>query len=388
MLLPAFRLFAQPLAEKLPEIRRPAIPAPPVYSGDGCVIVFSSQKRRNYRGSILVFVNRTRDLFQTGINLKLGSNKCPLEVRIGDKSDGDTSVLTARMRDANGNLRERIELPDPEAADLNRFRRAIAVAFLRAWMVDDGGTDKTMKDLPGWLIDGMMRYLQGVYRQTDLDRVYQLWSNACLPPADMLYGFDSYAAGREPAVAAVLAGWFLEKRGHAFKILLKDAAHGMEWSVEKASEILAKDFEGDFDRMLDMRLYALGKRVIKPGLTTPGIVSRFRSELLLFPSDYGMMFSHTNSCYTFREAIDLSDSKEMRQAALEKALKIRAVAAGRDGALLALSESYERFLRALASGKKSRSELLPLLLQAEAQQVDLENTLATGNKRVGRPGAN
>lgn len=385
LLLAAPQLFGQPLAEKLPELHRPVLPAPPVYSGDGAVIVFSSQKHKNYRGPILIFVNRTRQLFQTGLNLKFGSAKCPLEVRIGEKSDGDTSVLTARIRDVNGNLREKIELPDPEAADLNRFRRAIAVAFLRIWMVNDGGTDQTMKDLPGWLINGMLRYLQGVHRQTDLDRVYQLWSNACLPPADALYGFESYAARREPAVASVLAGWFLEKRGHAFKILLKNAAHGAEWNVEKAAAILAQDFAGDFDRILDMRFYALGKRVIKPGVTTPGILCRFRSELLLFPSDYGMMLPHTDFYCSFREAIDLSDRKEIRQAALDRALKIRAAAAGRDGALLALSESYAGFLRALASGKKSRSELLSLLSQAEAQRVDLENSLAAGNKRSSRP---
>jgi len=33
----------------------------------------------------------------------------------------------------------RIELPDPEAADLAKFRRAICAALLRAWMVDAGG---------------------------------------------------------------------------------------------------------------------------------------------------------------------------------------------------------------------------------------------------------
>ncbi len=385
----ALRASDKPLPpdlKPLPPVGKSVMLALPIYSGDGAVVVFSSQKRKKYRGPILIFVNRTRELFQNGLNLKLGSNRCPLEIRIGDKSDGDTSVLSARLRDANGNLRERIELPDPEAADLTRFRRAVAVAFLRAWMVDDGGTDDTMRNLPGWLIDGMMRYLPGVYRQTDLDRVYQLWSNACLPTADKLYAFDSYAARREPAVASVLAGWFLEKRGHAFKTLLKNTAHGVEWSQEKAAEILAEKFFGGFDRMFDMRMYALGRRVIKPGVTTAGIICRFRSELLLFPSDYGMMFTHTNVCYSFREAIDLSDRNEIQQAALDKALKIRAVAAGRDGSLLALSESYEIFLRALASEKK-RSHLLPLLMQAEAMRLDLENSIAAGNTRKSNSGA-
>ncbi len=369
------QLFGQPLAQKLPELSVPVVPAPPVYSGDGSVVVFSSQSRKNYRGPILVFVNRTRMLFQNGLNLKLGSSKCPLEIRVGNKSDGDTSVLTARIRDLNGNLRERIELPDPEAADLNLFRRAVAVASLRAWMVDNGGTDESMKDLPSWFIDGMMRYLQGTDRQGDFDRTYLLWSHGCLPVADQLYAFDSYAAGKEPAVGSVLTGWFLEKRGYAFKMLLKKAAHGVEWNTQNVAEILAGDFRGDFDRMLDGRLYALGERVIKPGVTTEGIVRRFRSELLLFPSDYGMMFSKTNFCYSFRDAVEVSDSREIKQAALDKAVKIRTAAAGRDGSLLALSEQYERFLRALAAEEKP-PVLLGMLRQAEAMRLDLENSTA------------
>ncbi len=375
---------SHPELPPLPLVGGSPLLAPPIYSGDGAVVVFSSQERKKYRGPILVFVNRTRELFQNGVNLKLGSHKCPLEIRIGDKSDGDTSVLSGRLRDVNGNLVERIELPDPESADLILFRRAVAVAFLRAWMVNDGGTDDTMRNLPGWLIDGMMRYVQGERRQEDFDRVYQLWSNACLPTADKLYAFDSYAAHTEPAVAAVLAGWFLEKRGYVFKKLLKNTAHGAEWSPEAAAEMLADGFSGGFDRMLDMRFYALGRRVIQPGVTTNGIICRFRSELLLFPSDYGMMFSCTNLCYNFREAVASSDHKEIRQAALNKALEIRAVAAGRDGVLLALAKSYEVFLHALASGKKS-SQLLPLLMKAEAMQVDLEQRIAAEDSLRSRP---
>lgn len=362
----------------LPLTGTPRMLAPPIYAGDGAVVVFASEARKDYRGPILIFVNRTRANFQSGVNLKLGSKKCPLEIRIGDKNDGDTSVLTARLRDVNGNLSERIELPDPEAADLTLFRRAVIVAFLRAWMVDDGGTDATMQNLPGWLIDGMMRYVSGEHRQEDFDRVYQLWSNACLPTADELYAFESHAAYAEPAVAAVLAGWFLEKRGHTFKRLLKNSAHGAAWSADAAAQLLADDFHGGFDRMLDTRFYALGGRVIKPGVTSEGIVSRFRSELLLFPTDYGMMFSNTNFCYSFRKAVDSSDCREIRQAALDKALAIRVMAAGRDGSLLALAESYEVFLQTLASGAES-SRLLSLLTRAQTMQRELEHRVAVEN---------
>ncbi len=358
-------------------LRRAAVPAPPIYSGDGSVVIHSSQARAGYRGPVLLFVNRVRELFQSGMNLKVGSQNCPLEIRIGDKSDGDTAVLTARLRDARGRLREVIELPDPEAADLERLRRAVAVAFLRAWMVDAGGTDATMRDLPNWLIDGAVRYMQGTHRQEDLDRTYLLWSHAALPPAEQLYAFESRAAETEPAVAAALAGWFLEKRGHAFKSLLRETALGREWSPANVAERLAEGFSGNFDRMLDLRMLDLGRRVIQPGITTEGIVRRFRSELLLFPTDYGMMFSQTNSYCSFDAALRGGESDAIRQAARFQALRLRAAAAGRDGTLLALAGEYETFLLALSEGVKPE-RLEELLQRAEESRRALEKSVAGG----------
>jgi hypothetical protein len=353
------------------------LPAAPIYAGDNAVVVHSSQRRAGYRGPVLMFVNRIRDLFQSGLNMRVGSQHCPLEIVIGEKSDGDKSVLTARLRDDRGNLRERIVLPDPEAADLDRLRRALAVAFLRVWMVEAGGTDKSMQDLPNWLIDGMMRYMHSGTRQSDLDHSYALWSDGALPPAEQLYAFESEVAEQEPAVAAVLAGWFLEKRARAFKQLLRDASSGIEWNVANISELLAENFAGDFDRMLDLRMLELGRRVIEPGLTTEGIVSRFRSELLLFPTDYGMIFSRTNAYCTFDRAISLAELPAVRKAAHFQALKIRAASAGRDGTLLALSEEYVRFLRELALGE-SPERMSAMLEQAERKRRKLEEYLAKG----------
>ena len=370
------------VADKLPPLtvktRKPSFPAPPMYSGDGTVVVLASIAKASYRGPVLVFVNRTRNMFLQGLNIKPGSLNCPLEIKIGDKSDGDSSVLSARIRDQRGNLRERIELPDPEAADLTRFKRAIVVAFLRVYMVDAGGTDKTMQNLPNWLIDGVIRYLEGSQRQADLDRTHILWSTGCLPPAEVLYAFDSYDAQREPAVAAVLAGWFLEKRGRTFKILMKGVANGKVWSSEYAAEVLGEElFAGDFDMMLDMRLHIQGRRIVKPGVTTAGIMRRFRSELLLFPSDYGMMFSQKRDCYTFLDAVADSENIDVRRSAVERAVKIKMAAVGRDGMLLAVSEQYVKFLEAVAEGVKP-GELIKILTQVESMRHDLENRLDSG----------
>ncbi|MDA3925943.1 MAG: hypothetical protein PF904_14700 [Kiritimatiellae bacterium] len=368
-------------ADELPQLNarknQSRFPAPPMYSGDGAVVVLSSVDKASYRGPVLVFVNRTRDMFLQGVNLKMGSLDCPLEVKIGDKNDGDKSVLSMRVRDKQGALREKIELPDPEAADLTRFKRAIIVAFLRVYMVDQGGTDKTMQNLPNWLIDGVIRHLEGVHRQADLDRTHLLWSNACLPPAEVLYRFDSSAAKSEPAVAAVLAGWFMEKRGVGFKALMKGVANGRKWSPEYAAGLLVDTFAGEFDMMFDMRLQALGRRVVKPGVTTAGIMRRFRSELLLFPSDYGMMFSKKQSYYNFGDAVTEAEDVNLQKSALARVVNIKMAAVGRDGMLLALSERYIKFLTAFAEGAE-QSDLMKMLMQAESMRCDLENRLGSG----------
>lgn len=365
---------AAPAQSELPASR---ISAQPMYSGDGAVIVFSSVAKAAYRGPVLQFVNRTRELFLQGLNITPGSLNCPLEIRIGDQNNGDPSVLSTRIRDTKGNLRERIELPDPEAADLTRFRRAVVVAFLRVYMVDAGGTDKTMQNLPNWLIDGVIRYMDGSQRQADLDRTSLLWSHACLPPATDLYAFDSYAAQVEPAVGAVLAGWFMENRGTLFKKLLKEAAHGRSWSPAYVARLLADSPVEQFDQILDQRLHTLGQRVATPGATTAGIMRRFRSELLLFPCDYGMMFDPERAYYTFQDALADPEDEDLRKAALNSAVRIRMAAVGRDGMLLAVSEAYVKFLQAFAKGAKPK-ELAEMLYQAESMRRELELKLEDG----------
>jgi hypothetical protein len=359
---------------------RAAIPAAPIYSKDNTVTVYAPMTQAAYRAPVLVFVDRTRDEFQRLVHLKFGSQACPLEIVIGGQRDGDQRVLTARLRDDAGRIRERIELPDPEAADLGRFRRAIFVALLRAWMVDAGGTDATMKDLPAWLIDGVLRCENRETRQTDTDRFLLLWSKACLPVAADLFTFDSLAATREPAVAAVLAGWFLEKHpaGVPFEALLRAAATGTAWEAKRVAMLLSgTDDLAVFDEKLDRWLLSEGRQVVKPGMTTKGIVRRFRSHLLLYPSDYGKTFNARQAGLTFQEVPAYSEDPAVRSGALSKAVTIRMAALGRDGMLLAVSDAYAHFLEAFAQGAK-QGELTRLLVEAEGMRKELERRTAQG----------
>lgn len=354
-------------------------PAAPVYSRDGAVVVYAPQSKAGYRMPILTFVTQRSAELQRIFKLKLGSQLCPLEIAIGGQSDGDTRVLTSRLREAGG-VRERIELPDPETADLNAFRRAICVALLRAWMVEAGGSDATMCALPMWLVDGMLRYIDREQRQADMDRTLLLWSRACLPTAVDLFAADSMAAVREPAVAAVLASWFLEKRDGVllFHTLLRAAAGGTAWSSQGVAKMLSGTEEpAAFDQQVDQRFLAEGRVVTKPGLTTAGILRRFRSHLLLYPAFYGKTYSENRTWCTFQEAVGRADDPEVRASAAVQCARVKMAAVGRDGMLIAVSDAYVAFLEALAKNAK-QGELSRLLTEAEGMRRTLEQRAGRG----------
>jgi hypothetical protein len=363
-----------------PRVSRVGLPSTPVYSKDGTVVVYAPSSKAGYRAPVLVFVDRTREELRRTTRLKLGSQACVLEIALGGKSDGDTRVLASRLRDREGGLHERIELPDPEAADLSKFRRALCVALLRSWMVDAGGTEATMREPPAWLFDGVIRYMDHETRQADLDRMLLLWSHACLPSAVELFAADSLAATREPAVAAMLVNWFLEKRPNinSFEALLRGAATGTAWRPEGAGLLLAgTDQPAAFDAALDRWLLSEGRVVIKPGLTTAGIVRRFRAHLLLYPADYGKTLDASRPWLTFHEVVALADDPAVRSGVAEKEAPLRAAAFGRDGMLLAVSEAYVAFMTAFARGEK-QGELSRLLMEAEGMRKELEHRTAQG----------
>ncbi|HOE60507.1 MAG TPA: hypothetical protein P5125_05725 [Kiritimatiellia bacterium] len=363
-----------------PRRTRLAAPAGAITSRDGSIVVRAPVAMGSYRAPVLVFVDRTRDELARATRLKLVTPSCPLEIVIGNRRDGDTRVLGSRVREPGGGVFERIELPDPEAADLGRFRRAISLALLRAWMVEAGGREGVMRDVPLWLVDGVVRHTGRETRQQDIDRTLLLWSRACLPPAAALFAMESVAASREPAVAAVLASWLLERRpdGLPFEKLLCAAAEGQEWRPDAVARILTGTEDPlAFDAALDLWFTALGRTVVKPGLTSSGIVRRFRSRLLLYPAFYGTTWGYERPYLTFREAAMRSAEPEVQRRAAVQARLIEMAAVGRDGMLLAVSEAYASFLQGVCSGE-AQGELLRRLMEAEGMRRELELRTARG----------
>lgn len=354
--------------------------APPIYSRNGVIVVRSSQSKASYRMPVLTFASQYCDQLQRALKLKLGTQMCPLEIVIGSQSDGDTRVIGRRLREVDGSLRERIELPDPEAADLALLQRVLGRALLRAWMVEVGGREGTMCDLPLWLIDGVLRCCNREARQLDVDRTLLLWSCACLPGGRELLGFASLAATREEAVAAVVASWFLERRESVmlFETLLRRAAAGQAWQDDQVARLLTGSAEPErIDAWVDSKMQVESRVVITPGVTTAGCVRRFRRTLLLYPEFFGINYGLNRTWCTFQEATRQSDSVAIRLSARSQMARVRMAAIGRDGTLVAVAEAYAQFLEALSTRAKP-GEVAQKLLQAEALRGELERRTAAG----------
>ena len=371
--------FAQ--QEEGPRLSRRDLPAAPMYSRDGTIVVSAPQSKADYRMAALTFASTYSEELQRTLRMKkLGSQLCPLEISLSGKNDGDTGVRTARFREPNGNLRERIEVLDPAVVDQKLFQRAIGLALFRAWMVEQGGTDATMRDLPLWLVEGVLRYADRDMRQADVDRTLFLWSRACLPTAMELFSMKSLATTREPAVGAVMASWFMERRGSGtlFETALRSAATGTEWSPQRAAMLLeGTDDLAAFDEKVDARMLAEGRTIVKPGLTTGGIVRRFRSHLLIAPAFYGKTLGQNRLLCSFQEVLPYAADPGVRLGVAAQVARLQTAAVGRDGMLLAVAEAYAGFLDAVARGKKP-GELSRLLLEAEGMRQTLEAHTAGG----------
>ncbi|MDD4025264.1 MAG: hypothetical protein PHN85_05005, partial [Kiritimatiellae bacterium] len=195
-----------------------------------------------------------------------------------------------------------------------------------------------------------------------------------------LFAADSKAAKAEPAVAAVLAGWFIEKREgvNVFEELLRGAATGVVWSPATAARLLAGTEDMvEFDRQVDRRFLAEGRAVVTPGLTSAGIVRRFRSTLLLAPACFGKLQSDKRAWYSLAEAIRRADDPYLRRTATEQALKVKMAAVGRDGMLIAVADAYALFMERLAAGD-TPERLERLLADAELMRGALERVTAKG----------
>jgi hypothetical protein len=361
---------------------RSLMPAAPIWSSDRLICVRSSLAMAGYRAPVLMFTDNARAEFFRATRVTFIDPPVPITIFIGNKRDGDTRVLSSRLRLSDNEVIERIELPDPEAADLTLFRRTIWMALYRSWLVaSSGGEESTLSKLPIWLAEGAIRKMDKATWAADMDRILALWSHASLPPAKKLL-LAKNGASAEPALGTVLIAYLTERKTAEGKsildVLIQQAAAGNDWSPDRiATAITGAPDLHRLDEDMDLWLLSLSKKVVFPGLTSEGILERFRSTLLIYPSDYGKFFDYRKPCITFHELIQVENDKVMKQAALGQAKWIRMATLGRDTRLGEVAEHYVAFLEAYAAGKKSE-ELTNLLSVAEAQRKELEQLVRDG----------
>jgi hypothetical protein len=361
---------------------RALLPAAPIFSNDRLICVRSSLAMAGYRTPVLLFTDNARSEFSRAAPLTFTTPPAQLEIVIGNKRDGTTQVLASRLRLSEKDVVERIELPDPETADLTLLRRAIWAALYRSWLVvSSGGEEKTLAKLPLWLAEGAVRKMDKATWASDIDRGLSLWSQAALPPARVLLAAKNEAT-TEPALGSILVAFLSERRGTEGKrpldVLLKNAGAGADWSPEKVAAALngTTDLE-KLDEELDLWLLSLSKKVVLPGMTSEGVLQRFRASLLIYPSDYGIVFNSTRPYITFHELLKTKDDPVLKKAALGQARRIGLDIIGRDKVLNGVAERYIAFLEGYATGKKD-AELVQLLTLAEAQQKALEQAVKDG----------
>jgi hypothetical protein len=335
-----------------------------------------------YRTPVLMFADNARTSFFRATRLTFAIPPAPITLFLGNKKDGDTCVLSTRIRVSSDEVIERIELPDPEAADLMLLRCAIWRAIYRSWLVSaGGGHEATLMKLPTWLAEGVIRKIDPTTWSLDIDRVLQLWSHAVLPSAQELLAAKN-AASIEPALGTVLAAYLAERKTYEgknlFDALIKTASQNNDWTPERISSAITGTRDLDkLDKDLDLWLISLAKKIATPGMTTEGCLERFRASLLIYPSDYGKFFNTSKPYITFHELISYANDPLFQKAAASQAKWVRMGAIGRDATLSNLAERYATFLEAFASGKKG-GELIRLLMLAEAQRKELEQTVRNG----------
>ena len=357
--------------------------AMPVYSKDGRIVVQAPAARAAYRFPVMIFADRVRQSLTRTTGLEFTANNGQLEIAVGSATNREQTVRAIHFRDAaTGAVKERIELPDPEGADLAKLKEAVCESLLRIWVADaqiDAPSVPPGK-LPAWLAAGLAHYSERESRQPDLDRTLLLWSHACLPPAAELLELDSAAASAEPAVAGALTGWLLDKKNgvSALERMLRAAAAGREWDVrEIAAHLAGSPDPAAFDVWLDRKMDDARRTVIVPGLTTKGMVRRFRSSLLLFPAVSDIIDAPLFNGVSFQDALRHASDPVYREAALRQAGLVKLAAMGRDGTFLAVSKAYEAFLLAFAKGRKP-GELVKLLLAADDALRAMEAQTADG----------
>ena len=326
-----------------------------------------------FRLPILQFTTRLLREVERVYKLSMPRGGPGLVIHALEGKTNDVRVIARALR-RDGAALTRVWLPSPGYSDLEQLRFSIVKAYFHAWIDRNrpADADGPAAPVPDWMVQGALRALNGEQVDADKHAVLDLWSTAAMPYFPRLCEKLQTGTERDAVFAGYIVSWMREKK--IFRRMLEAFAAGRAFDGAR----LAFDLTGETDpeqqdKASDERLVRLTRSVLSPGRATPWDIKVFASRLLLYPSEFDKNIGANGPSCTFREAIALAgENPAIREAALKKAREIPFSAIGRGPALAEVSESYRKFLVALARGDGAEV-LTPLLDAAEAQMQEMVN---------------
>ena len=355
------------------------LPRATMVSSDGAFEISAVSASLGLRGPVMFFAGQFRKDFLHVTQLDPGRVEHPISIRLGG-STNDLRVMGSCVPSVAGGDREWIDIPDPTHADLALLRTALTQALAREWRraLPATADAKPPQDPPAWLLAGVARHIGSEHRLEDLDLVHTQWLHGRLPALAELLSAAPPVALQHPAMQAVLTAWLLDRPGDPLVALLRRLAQGTPWSAALVTETLvAPSSVGSLGEAWDAwQLQALHE-VRQLGVTTPGMVRAFRAQLLLYPAGCGLPDAEAWRDRSMADCLVWPITPAVQEALRNKAVELRAYAAGRDGALQRVATAYVVFFEALAKGESS-DQLRQLLAQAEAGLKQLETRAEKG----------
>lgn len=356
-------------AEDAPPLRRRAADMPKVARGaDGFVEVVAADVPGDpvgFRLPILQFTTRlVRDVERVyGLSMPRGG--AGLLIHAQDGTTNDVRVISRAGRRA-GAAMTHVWLPSPGFSDLEALRYAIVKAYFRGWIDRNRPQGVTAAAaMPGWMVLGVLRGLDGETVHDDKRAVLAMWRAARLPFFPALCRNLRAGKGEDAALCGYVVAWLKERR--LLRKELEGFAAGRAFDAARlAADLTGEKDSHEQDRASDERLARLTRAVLSPGRASRWDLKVFTSRLLLYPAEFDRNIGANGTSCTFREAIALSaDHPALREAAARKAREMPFCALGRGPALAEAAEAYRRFLAALARGE-APGELGRLLDEADA----------------------
>jgi len=356
-----------------------------IVSTDGSLIVMAPSAALAYRAPVLSFIERTRYDLMHAVHLDARPLTHPMIVALGDDTN-DTRVISMRATDSFSGEYTRVEVPDPEHADLDLFRAVLVRAFIHEWMLSARPAKSTAPVTlpPSWLIDGLARHM-GSSRQMDVEAMHWPWLRGQIPPPSALLMNEPPVIMQDPALRHVVCAWILEHSENVMASLLMRLATGEAWTPLLVAQCLRNngtlsDMDEDWEAWQTSAVYASRQ----PGQTSPGVVRAFRAQVLIYPGDYDIPMTDAWRGRTFEECLDLPLTPSLHAALLDKATRLQMFAAGRDVTLQGVASAYARFLTAFAGGE-SREQARRLLALAEEELAALEKRATNGEVLHDKP---